>query len=79
MDKDFGCGHLIMTTCRGTTSVGVNLVQGIYHGLCRELKELLIEAVRQNVTEARKLFVNAMTNWREKIDSERKIGKYAER
>ena len=43
-----------MTPCRGVTSGGVNLVQGIYHGLCRELKELLVEAVRQNVIEARK-------------------------
>ena len=53
MDKDFGCGHLVMATYRGVTSGGVNLVQGIYHGLCRELKELLIEAVRLNMIEAR--------------------------
>ena len=52
MDKVFGCVHLAMTTFRGATSGGVNLVQGIYHGLCRELKELLIEAVRRNVKEA---------------------------
>ena len=54
MDKDFGCGHLVMTPCRGTASGGVNLVQGIYHGICHELKELLIEADRQNEIEARK-------------------------
>ena len=54
MDKDFGCGHLVMATCKGATSGRVDLVQGIYHGLCHEMKELLIEAVRQNVIEARK-------------------------
>ena len=54
MDKDVGCGHLVMVTCRGATSGGVNLVQAMYHGLCRELKELLVEAVRQNAIEARK-------------------------
>ena len=71
MDKYVDCGHLVMVTCRGTTSSGVNRVhQGIYHGLCHELKELLIEAVRQNVIEARTGLVNAMKNWREKIDSE---------
>ena len=67
MDKDFGCGHLIMATCRGTTSGGVNLVQGIYYGLCRELKELLIETVRKNVIEARKRFVNTMKKPERKI------------
>ena len=66
MNKDFNRGHMAMVTGKVSTSGTVDLVQGTYHHLRKELKESLVEAARKNVKQTRKWFDDAMKNQREK-------------
>ena len=66
MNKDFNRGHMAMVTGKVSTSGTVDLVQGTYHHLRKELKESLVEAARKNAKQTRKWFDDAMKTQREK-------------